>query len=133
VADVEKELRLLSQAGCKVVLVSFGSTQASSTWLSKTGSKLDMYVDEDRALYKMLGQGRSVSQVYNTNTIKYVAFMNIHGRDLPALIDDDVHDDLQMGGNITISCDDAKLVMSYPSRGATNRPSIKEILKKIPQ
>ena len=57
-----------------------------------------MYVDKDRTLYKMLVQVRSTSQVYNTDTIHYVAVMNIHGRELPALKDEDVQDDLQMGG-----------------------------------
>jgi len=131
VAKLEKELTLLSEAGCKVALVSFGTTQSSTSWLAETGSNLDMYVDKDRALYKMLGQVRSTSQVYNIDTIKYVAIMNIHGRDLPALIDDDVHDDLQMGGNMTIRCDDAKMIMPYPSKGATDRPTVLQILKKI--
>jgi len=90
-----------------------------------------MYVDKDRILYKMLGQVRSVSQVYNIDTIKYVAVMNIHGRSLPSLIDEDVQDDLQMGGNMTIRCDDASLVMAYPSKGATDRPTVKMILNKI--
>jgi len=111
--------------------VSFGTPQASTSWLSETGSQLDMYVDKNRSLYKMLGQVRSTSQVYNMDTIKYVAVMNIHGRDLPALIDEDVQDDLQMGGNITISCKDSKLVMAYPSSGATDRPTVKQILRKI--
>jgi len=124
-------MTLLSEAGCKVALVSFGTTQASNTWLSETNSQLDMYVDAERTLYKMLGQVRSTSQVYNTDTIKYVAVMNIHGKDLPALIDGDVQDDLQMGGNLTIKCSTGEVIMAYPSAGATDRPSIKQILKKI--
>lgn len=111
--------------------MSFGTTQASNTWLSETNSQLDMYVDADRTLYKMLGQVRSTSQVYNTDTIKYVAVMNIHGKDLPSLIDGDVQDDLQMGGNLTITCSTGEVIMAYPSKGATDRPSIQQILKKI--
>ena len=90
VAKLEKEITLLSEAGCKVALVSFGTPQSSTSWLSLTGSQLDMYVDKDRSLYKMLGQVRSTSQVYNTDTIKYVTVMNIHGKDLPVLSEEKV-------------------------------------------
>ena len=111
--------------------MSFGTTQGSNTWLAETGSQLEMYVDAEKSLYKMLGQGRSTSQVYNTNTIKFVAVMFIHGRDLPALIDGDVQDGLQMGGNITIGCRDGNVVMAYPSNGITDRPLVKKILEKL--
>jgi len=131
VAKLEREITLLSEAGCKVVLVSFGTTRASNTWLAETSSQLDMFVDAEKSLYKMLGQVRSTSQVYNIDTIKYVAVMNIHGQDLPALIEGDVQDDLQMGGNMTIKCKTKEVVMAYPSKGATDRPSVKQILKKF--
>ena len=130
-AKLEKEITILSEAGCKVVLVSFGTARASNTWLAETKSQLEMFVDGEKALYKMLGQVRSTSQVYNINTIKYVAVMNIHGQDLPALIDGDVQDDLQMGGNMTIRCKSREVVMAYPSKGATDRPSVKQIMEKL--
>ena len=134
-AKLEREISLLSEAGCKVALVSFSSTEAANTWLAETGSELDMFVDTDRSLYKMLGLVRSHSQVYNTDTIKYVAVMFIHGRDLPAPIEEDVADDVQMGGNLTIRCEDGEVMMAFsqmfPSRGITDRPSVKNILKKL--
>jgi len=131
VAAVEKEISRLSEAGCKVVLISFGTPQGSKAWLQETGSGLDMYVDSRRSLYNMMGQGRSTSMVYNIDTIKYVAVMNIHGEELPALIEDDVHDDLQMGGNLTIRCNDAKLMMVYPSSGAVDRPSVDSLVDAL--
>jgi len=131
VACLEKDISLLEKAGCKVALVTFGTPKAAKVWLSEIGSNLEMYVDKDRVLYKMLGQGRSTSMVYNIDTVKYVAIMNIHGKELLPLIEDDIHDDLQMGGNITIKCASSKVKMAYPSKGAIDRPSIHQILQKL--
>lgn len=134
-AKLEREISLLSEAGCKVALVSFSSPEAANTWLTETSSQLDMFVDSERSLYKMLGLVRSHSQVYNTDTIKYIAAMFIHGRDLPAPIEGDVQDDVQLGGNLTIRCQDGEVLMASsqmnPSRGITGRPSVKNILKKL--
>jgi len=109
--------------------VSFGSQQASTIWLSKYGYQLDIYVDTDRVLYKMLGQGRRCWA--NIDTIKYATVMDIQGRDMPALIDGDDQDDLQMGGNITIRCSNSQIIMAYPQRGVTDRPSVGRILQKL--
>ena len=88
-----------------------------------------MYVDEKRVLYKKLGQIRSTSQVYNLNTVKYIAVMFINGKGLPAQIED-VPDDIQMGGNMTIRCKDSQIVMAYRSSEMIDRPTVQEILKK---
>jgi len=129
VAELEREITLLSEAGCKVVLVSFGTPHGSATWLAKNGYILDMFVDTERALYRLLGQGRRCWA--NIPAIKYAAVMGLHGREMPPLINGDVHDDLQMGGNITISSANSEVMMAFAQSGVTDRPSVKQILEKI--
>ena len=128
-ARLEEEITLLTQAGCKVILVSFGTPQGCMTWLAKYGYQLDMFCDQDRMLYTMLGQARHCWA--NIATVKYATVMEIEGRVMPALVQGDVQDDLQMGGNITVRSADRKVVMAYAQAGVTDRPSVNQILEKI--
>jgi len=129
VAKLEQEVTLLAEAGCKVILVSFGTPQGCLTWLDKYGFQLDMFCDQGRVLYNMLGQARHCWA--NIATVKYATVMGIQGRAMPALVQGDVQDDLQMGGNITVRLADRKVVMAYAQAGVTDRPSVKQILEKL--
>ena len=97
VAKLEKELTLLSEAGCKVALVSFGTTQVGKINMICTVFHFLVVWDwiwtghvcwQGQVPLQDVGPGPLyISGVHDT--IKYVAVMNIHGRDLPSLIDDD--------------------------------------------
>jgi len=128
VASIERNLDRFSIAGCRVVVVSFGSTQGAERWLKETGCELDVYLDPERKLYSLVGLGRSVYKVWNISTLRFYAQEIAKGVKPPEAFSGD--DFLQMGGDFTMDSQ-LKLVMSYPSKDPSDRVSIDTILKKI--
>lgn len=130
-AGIEKELNSFTQAGCKVIVISFGSQKGGKGWLEATGCNLDLYLDQPRQLYQTVGLHRSVVKVWNVSVINYYASQKASGRQLPKSIEGVEDDPLQMGGDFTVNCLERKLVLSHPSSNPTDRPSIEKILNKM--
>jgi peroxiredoxin len=65
VANIEKNIAMFNNVGCRVVVVSFGTAKGGEGWLNATGCKLDMFLDSDRNLYQAVGLHRSVVKVWN--------------------------------------------------------------------
>jgi len=120
---------MFTKANIKVVVISFGTVKGAGGWLSATNCSLDMYLDINRNLYQHLGLARSVSKVWNMNTIKYYASQKAQGRKLPSAIEGVEDDPLQMGGDFTFRCSDKSLLMSHPSKTPKDRPQVSEILE----
>jgi len=121
---------LFDEAGCKVVIVSFGTSQGAESWLRETGTSLDLYLDPDRRVYSLFGLDRSVSKVWRISTIQYYAAQKCQGRKLPQAISGNEDDPLQMGGDFTID-KNLKRVMCHPSSSPTDRPSVEQILQAL--
>jgi len=131
VANIEKNIAMFNNVGCRVVVVSFGTAKGGEGWLNATGCQLDMFLDSERNLYQAVGLHRSVVKVWNISVINYYAQQIASGRELPSAVQGVEDDPLQMGGDFTINCSSNILVMSYPSSKSTDRPSIEYILDKI--
>lgn len=129
-AKLEQDLHLFTSAGCRVVVVSFGSSMGAENWLEQTKTGLSLYLDPNRKLYSKFGLARSVMKVYNMDTIHYYAQQKAQGRQLPTTLSGLEDDPLQMGGDFTISRD-LKLIMSYACSTPSDRPSIQHILSKL--
>jgi len=130
VAKVEEELHMFASAGCKVVVVSFGTSQGAQNWLEQTKTGLNLYLDPTRALYSKFGLARSVMKVWNMKTIHYYASQKAQGRQLPTALAGVEDDPLQMGGDFTINRN-LELVMSYACKTPSDRPSVQHILSKL--
>jgi len=131
VASLEKEMERLIQAGVKVVVISFGSSQGASMWLADTGCSLRMFLDSDRKVYTTLGLHRSVAKVWSMPTVHYYSSEVSSGRKLPTVVSSEEDDPLQMGGDFTLNCRDGTLVLYHPSSHPRDRPSINDILKRV--
>jgi len=129
VTSLERELDRLTQAGVRVVVVSFGNMEGARDWLATTGCSLSMYLDTDRKVYRELGLHRSIAKVWNMNTVHYYASQISSGRKLPAVVGEE--DPLQMGGDFTLCCRDGSLVMCHPSSHPMDRPSLTHILHRV--
>jgi len=127
---VEEQIKLFSDAGCRLVIVSFGSVQGAEKWKSETKTSLDLFLDPDRILYGMFGLGRSVSKVWGMNSIQYYGAQIAQGRQLPSALTGVEDDPLQMGGDFTMDSD-LKLVFSHPSTESTDRPTVDQILQHL--
>lgn len=127
-ASIEKNIEKFSVAGCKVVVVSFGSAEGAQRWLKETGCELDVYLDPERKLYSLVGLGRSVYKVWNIGTLRFYAQEIAKGVKPPEAFAGD--DFLQMGGDFTLD-KELKMVLSYPSKDPSDRVSIDNILGKM--
>ena len=76
----------VTNAGATVAVVSFGSLQVISFlakakkyiqgaqgWLKDTNCNLEMFLDQDRSLYRALGLPRSVSKVWKVNVMTFAS------------------------------------------------------------
>lgn len=129
-ARLETDLHNFSDAGCKVAIVSFGQQEGAKDWLAQTKTKLHLYLDSERKLYSKFGLARSVVKVWSMKTIHYYAAQKAQGRKLPSAMIGVEDDPLQMGGDFTI--DSAlNLLMSYPCKNPSDRPSLQHITSKL--
>lgn len=129
-ARLETDLHKFSNVGCRVVIISFGQEEGAKDWLLQTKTKLHLYLDSDRTLYSKFGLARSVVKVWSMKTIHYYAAQKAQGRNLPSALVGVEDDPLQMGGDFTLDSE-RKLVMSYPCKNPSDRPSIQHITSKL--
>jgi len=119
-------LEEVSKAGARVVVVSFGSPKGSAHWLSETKCKLEMFLDQERSLYRAFGLKRSLAKVWSMPMIHIYAEKIVGGEIFPESKDDD-DDPLQMGGDFTITRS-GRIVLSHKSSNPYDRPSLRQIL-----
>jgi len=129
VASLEASLQEVTNAGATVAVVSFGSLQGAEGWLKDTNCNLEMFLDQDRSLYRALGLPRSVSKVWGMSTIHFYAGEVASGRSLPKSQEEE-DDPLQMGGDFTLNRT-GHLVLCHPSSNPRDRPSLEEILTAV--
>jgi len=123
-------MNVFNQAGCKVIVLSFGSNKGAEAWLRDTGTHLQLYLDPERRVYASLGLGRSVSKVWGMATIHYYAAQKAQGRELPQAVTGVEDDPLQMGGDFAV--DRAlRIVLSHPSTSPTDRVPLPNVLRSL--
>ena len=67
-------------------------------------------------------------QSFNTKVLRYYSESIVKDGEVPAAVPGSLNDFLQMGGHFTLSAS-AKVVFSYPSQDASDRPHLNDILK----
>jgi len=119
-------LEEVTKAGARVVVVSFGSPQGAACWLNETGCKLEMFLDQERSLYRAFGLARSLSKVWSMPMIHVYAEKIVGGEIFPESKEEN-DDPLQMGGDFTLSRS-GHLLLSHRSSNPYDRPSLRQIL-----
>lgn len=129
-AKLEESDKLFKQAGCKVIVLSFGSSKGAEAWLQETGTSIELFLDPDRQVYAFFGLDRSVSKVWSISTIHYYAAQKAQGRNLPRSVSGVEDDPLQMGGDFTLDRS-LRIVLSHPSTSPTDRVSIEDVVRNL--
>lgn len=128
-AIVQREQEL-TQAGLKILIVSFGEERGAENWLKETQCPFDMVLDSERNIYKAFGLERSVSRVWSIACMVYYTEQLLLGRDLPKPMEN-VHDDPQQMGGDFILDKQGVLKMVYRSKYSSDRPTVDHLLKTI--
>ena len=111
---------------CKIIIISYGNTEAVAQWKEETKCSLAVYRDPERKLYDMFGLEQSIKRVWNCQTIWSYAAMKVRGDKLPVMNhDDDPH---QMGGDFVLD-EDGSVLLHYASKLPSDRPSIEKLLE----
>jgi len=131
VAALQSQMPRLTAAGIKVVVISFGARQGALAWLQDTACNLDLFLDQERRLYRALGLHRSLAKVWNMATVHYYAGQKAKGNPLPQPVADVEDDPLQMGGDFTVRCRDGVLLLCHPSSHPRDRPTLATILANV--
>ncbi|ELT96704.1 hypothetical protein CAPTEDRAFT_186353 [Capitella teleta] len=117
-------------AGGHVVVVSFGVMEGAEKWLQEVNCPFEILLDPERKLYLSIGLGRSLSKVWNTETISYYGSQVKSQRKLPQAYKDIIDDPHQMGGDIVLNASGV-IKMAYPSQKAQDRPSVQSLLDAL--
>lgn len=110
------------------MVVTFESVEGSKNWIRETSCNFPVFIDPDRKLYSLFGLSRSIYKSFNTKVLRYYSESIVKDGEVPAAVPGSLNDFLQMGGDFTLSAS-AKVVFSYPSQDASDRPHLNDILK----
>ncbi|XP_035825281.1 uncharacterized protein LOC118477121 [Aplysia californica] len=104
----------ISEAGGRILMVSFGERHGALKWLEETQCPYDMVLDGKRT-------------VWSIACMVYYAEQLVAGRELPKPFEN-VHDDpQQMGGDFVLDRQGV-IKLSYPSKTSSDRPSVDQLL-----
>jgi len=128
VAAIQRRKDEFSERQISVVVVTFESVEGSKIWIRETNCDFPVFIDPDRKLYSLFGLSRSIYKSFNTKVLRYYSESIVKDGEVPAAVPGSLNDFLQMGGDFTLSAS-AKVVFSYPSQDASDRPHLNDILK----
>jgi len=111
---------------CKIIIISYGNTEAIVKWKEETKCSFDVYRDPDRQLYDLFGLQQSIKKVWNLDTIWNYAAMKVAGHKLHVMSSDD--DPHQMGGDFVLDAN-GTVLLHYASKLPYDRPSIEQLLE----
>lgn len=122
---LQQHKEVFRKAGCDVLVITCGTLQNAQVWLQDVECTLDILVDSERKIYHWFGLGRSVSRVWNSQTIQYYAEVFLSGRmPVAPYRNDDV---LQLAGDFIVD-NRGHVILSHPSQTPTDRPSVDSLL-----
>lgn len=127
-AAIQRRKDEFSKRQISVVVVTFESLEGSKNWIRETNCDFPVYIDPDRKLYSLFGLSRSICKSFSTKVLRYYSESIVKDGEVPAAVPGSLNDFLQMGGDFTLSAS-AKVVFSYPSQDASDRPHLNDILK----
>jgi len=126
VLELVANLDSLKMAKIQPVIISFSEPQLVLTWIEETNCPFPVYVDLTRTMYKSLGLPRDIKGVMGKSTMRYYGEKSAIGERLPNM--GVAEDTQQLGGNATIDALTKKFLFIYPSKTATDRPTLEQIL-----
>ena len=113
----------LKELQTKVGLISFGEKDEAKIWQKETCSSFQLLLDSDRSVYRAYKLRRSLLNSWNPKTLWYYTRLLLSGIRWRGVKGDSI----QLGGDFIIN-PDGRFLLVYPSKEATDRPAISEIL-----
>jgi len=113
----------LKRLNTEVVLVSFGQQEEAGDWLQEVCSSFQMLLDPERKVYSSYKLKHSWVSSWNLKTLAYYVRALMGGREWRGIIGDSA----QLGGDFIIGRD-GMFLLKHPSKEATDRPKVSDIL-----
>jgi len=129
VLELVANFNCLKEAKIQPVIISFSEPQLVHTWIDETSCPFPVFVDLKRTMYKSLGLPRDIKGVMGKSVMRYYGEKSAIGEKLPNM--GVAEDTQQLGGNATIDALTKKFVFIYPSKTATDRPTLDQILSNL--
>ena len=107
----------------EVVLTSFGQQEEAREWLQEVCSSFQMLLDPERNVYRSYKLKHSWLSSWNLKTLAYYIRALMSGREWRGIIGDSA----QLGGDFIIGRD-GMFLLKHPSKEATDRPKVSDIL-----
>ena len=122
--EVEQEINTNIRYRTAIVVIDGEEQDMTTTSNTVTTSKITA-----GNIYSSYGFGRSITGVWNTQSLNYYSNAQAHGRILPSSKGQDVH---QMAGDIIIN-QYGKIIYTYYSASNTDRPSVDALFDVVKQ
>ncbi len=118
----------LKELHVNVFLISFGKREEAKIWLKETCPSFQLLLDRDRSVYRAYELKRSLFNSWNPKTLWYYTRLLLTGTRWRGIKGDSI----QLGGDFVIK-PDGRFLLVYPSKEATDRPAVSEILALLKQ
>jgi len=107
----------------KVLLICFGTPEEARVWLEEVCHAFPLLLDPGRTVYRAYKLKSSLLHSWNPKTLIYYTRALLTGRKWRGIQGDST----QLGGDFIVN-PDGRFLLSYPSRNATDRPKVSELL-----
>ncbi|MEE8419819.1 MAG: peroxiredoxin-like family protein [Dehalococcoidales bacterium] len=123
VAQLCQRREELDRLNVTVLLISFGPREKAGEWLEEMCPSFQLLIDTDYNVYGAYNLKHSRSGSWNLKTLFYYIRILAGGTKWRGIIGDST----QLGGDFIINRD-GSFQLEYPSKMATDRPSVPELM-----
>ena len=116
----------LGKLNAVVLVVSFGAQKEAKDWSEEICPSFRLLLDPGRAVYRAYKVEHSWVRSWNMRTLAYYVRALLGGRDWHGIKGDSAH----LGGDFIIN-PDRTFELVHPSREATDRPDVSEMLNLL--
>jgi len=113
----------LSRLNAEVLVIGFGAVHSARAWLEETCDLFPLLFDSEREVYRAYGLQESWLRSWGPKTFWLYVRSLLSGQQWRGIQGDST----QLGGDFIVDRDGV-LRLAYPSREATDRPPVTELL-----
>jgi hypothetical protein len=123
VAQLCQHQEELKQLNAVVLSISFGPQEKAKEWLEEVCPSFQLLIDPECAVYHAYKLKHDWLSSWNLKTLAYYTRALLRGREWRGIVGDSA----QLGGDFIIE-PDRTFALSHPSKNATDRPEVSELL-----
>lgn len=119
----------LKAAGVAPVIIAFFNLDLLKNWIKDTNCTFPVYLDSNMSTYQAFGLPRSMKAL-RIPTMRWFGERMANGTMNQHKSGTNVQEDvIQLGGDFTVECSSRKMIFLYPSKSASDRPSLEQIFQ----